>query len=165
MRSDDVGRILQIRQARERAAERALVQARQAEARAAAQRGRIDDALAQFAEQRRAREEAVSRSLASGPVTALQIRLAAAKLAAIAADGERLRQGAAQAARREAACAEITRDAERGFASASRDALGVTALQRELDTASRRAEARKADAQMEEAAGSRAPGRVPRMRE
>lgn len=162
MRTDDVARIRQIRQARERAAERALVQAQQAQARAAAQRARIDAALTAFAATRRAREEAVSRTLATGPVSGSQLRMAAAQLAAIAADGERLRQSATQAAQREAACADITRDAQRAFAAASRAALGVTALQGQLDAAARIAEARAADAEMEEVAGSRMAGPGPR---
>lgn len=160
MRTDDVALMLQIRRARESSAERALMQAQQAEARAAAQRGRINEALTAFAAHRRAQEAAVSRTLAAGPVTGLQMRLAAAQLAAIVADAERLRQSAEQAARREAACADATRGAQRAFATATRDALGVSMLQRQVDAATRIAAAREADGEMEEAAGLCAAGRL-----
>lgn len=165
MRADDVALMLQIRRARERSAERALMQAQEAESHAAAQRARIDRAVTAFASQRRAHEAAVSRRLASGPVSGLQLRMAAAQLAAIVADAERLRQSAAQAVRREAACADITRDAQRAFATAMRDSHGVSALQREVDAAGRIAAARAADGEMEEAAGLRAAGRRMRVRE
>jgi hypothetical protein len=153
MRADDVAVMLRIRQARERKAERALVQAQQAQSRAVAERGRIEEAANAFAAQRRAREAAVSRTLSAGPVTGQQMRMAAAQLAGIAADGERLRQSAAQAARREAACADITRGAQRAFATASRDSLGVSTLQRQVDAARRIAAAREADNEMEEVGG------------
>jgi hypothetical protein len=153
MREDDVAVVLQIRRARERTAERALVQAQQAESRATAQRGSLEEACHAFAAQRRAQEAAVSRTLSAGPVSGQQMRVAAAQLAEIVAEAERLRQSAAQAARREAACSEITRDAQRAFATATRDLLGVSMLQRQVDTARRIAAARDADNEMEEAGG------------
>ncbi len=159
MRTDDVALMLQIRRARERSAERALTQAQQAESRAAAQRGRIDEALTAFAAQRRAQEAAVSRRLAAGPVTGQQLRLAAAQLAAIVADAERLRQSAKQAAQRELACADATRGAQRAFGTATRDALGVSMLQRQVDVATRIAVVREADGEMEEVAALYAAGR------
>lgn len=164
MRADDVALMLQIRRARERAAERALVQAQQALSRATAQRGRIDEAVNAFAAQRRARETAVSRTLAAGPVSGLQLRMAAAQLAGIAADAERLRQAALQAARREAACADATRGAQRAFATATRDSLGVSMLQGKVDAATRIALAREADGEMEEVASARAGARSVRAR-
>jgi len=145
--------MLQIRRARERSAERALVQAQQAESRAAAQRGRIDAAVTSFAAHRRAQEAALSRTLSAGPVTGRQLRLAAAQLAGMVADAERLRQNAAQAAWREAACADATRGARRVFATATRDSLGVSMLQRQVDAATRVAAAREADGETEEVAG------------
>jgi len=153
MRAEDVALVLQIRRARERSAERALVQAQQAASRAAAQRARIDEAMASFAAHRRAREAALSRTLAAGPVSSQQLRLAAAQLAGMVADAERLRQSAAQAARREAACADATRGAQRAFAMATRDSLGVSMLQRQVDAATRIAAAHEADGEMEEVAG------------
>ena len=158
MRTDDVALMLQIRRARERSAERAFVQAQQAEARAAAQRGRIDEAVTSFAAHRRAQEAALSRTLAAGPVTGQQLRLAAAQLAGMVADAERLRQSAAQAARREAACADATRSAQRVFATATRDSLGVSMLQRQVDVATRIAAAREVDGEMDEVAGLYAAG-------
>jgi hypothetical protein len=153
MRADDVALMLQIRRARERAAERALTQAQQAQSRAAMQRCKIDEAVNAFAAQRRVQEAAVSRTLAAAPVSGLQMRMAAAQLAGIVADAERLRQSAAQAARREAACADVTRGAQRAFATATRDSLGVSMLQRQVDAAARTAAAREADGEMEEVAG------------
>jgi hypothetical protein len=159
MRAEDVALMLQIRRARERSAERALMQARQAESRAAAQRGRIDEAVTAFAAQRRAGERAVSRTLAAGPVTGQQLRVAAAQLAAMLADADRLRHSAEQAARRETVCADATCDAQRACATATRDALGVSMLQRQVDVAARIAAAHEADREMEEVAGLRAAGR------
>jgi hypothetical protein len=91
-------------------------------------------------------------------VTGQQLRLAAAQLAGLVADAERLRQNAAQAARREAACADATRGAQRAFAAATRDAHGVSMLQRKVDAATRIAAAREADGEMEEVAGVYAAG-------
>lgn len=158
MRNDDVTLMLQIRRARERSAERALVQAQQAQSRAAAQRGKSEEAVSSFAAHRRALEAALSQKLAAGPVTGQQLRLAAAQLAGLVADGERLRQNAAQAARREAACADATRGAQRALATATRDSLGVSMLQRKVDAATRIAAAREADGEMEEVAGLYAAG-------
>jgi len=158
MRTEDVALLLRIRRARERSAERAVVQAKQAASRAAAQRGRIDEAVTAFAAHRRAQEAALSRTLATGPVTGQQLRLAAAQLAGMVADAERLRQSAAQAARREAACADATRGAERALATATRDSFGVSTLQRQVDAATRITAAREADGAMEEVAGLYAVG-------
>ena len=158
MRTDDVALMLQIRRARERSAERAWVQAQQAQSRAAAQRGKSEEAVSSFAAHRRAQEAAVSRKLAAGPVTGQQLRLAAAQLAGLVADAERLRQNTVQAARREAACADATRGAQRAFAAATRDAHGVSMLQRKVDAATRIAAAREADGEMEEVAGVYAAG-------
>ena len=158
MRANDVALMLQIRRARERSAERALVQAQQAESRAAAQRGRIDEVVTSFAVHRRGQEAALSRTLAAGPVTGQQLRLAAAQLAGMVAHAERLRQSAAQAARREAACADATRGARRAFAMATRDSLGVSMLRRQVDAVRRIAAAREADGEMEEVAGLYAAG-------
>jgi len=153
MRSEDVALLLQIRRARERSAERALVQAQQAASRAAAQRARINEAVTSFAAHRRAQEATLSRKLAAGPVSSQQLRLAAAQLAGMVADAERLRQSAIQAARREAVCTDATRGAQRAFATATRDSLGVSMLQRQVNAATRIAAAREADGEMEEAAG------------
>jgi len=158
MRTEDVALLLQIRRARERSAERALVQAQQAASRAAAQRGRIDEAVTSFATHRRAQEVALSRTLAAGPVTGQQLRLAAAQLAGMVADAERLRQNALEAARREAGCADATRGAQRALATATRHSLGVSVLQRQVDAATRIAAAREADGEMEEVAGLYAAG-------
>jgi Type III secretion protein YscO len=152
MREDDIAVVLQIRRARERTAERALLQAQQAQSDAAAQRGRIEETVNAFATQRGAQEAAVLRTLSAGPVSGQQMRMAAAQLAGIVADAEHLRQNVAEAALREAACAGITRDAQRAFATASRDSLGVSMLQRQVDAARRIAAAREVDNEMEEVA-------------
>jgi len=153
MRTDDLALLLRIRRARERSAERTLVQAQQALSRAAAQRGRIDEAVTSFAAHRRVQEAALARTLAAGPVTGQQLRLAAAQLAGMVADAERLRQNAVQAARREAACADARRGAERAFATATRDSLGASTLQRQVDAGRRITAAREAEGEMEEVAG------------
>ena len=159
MRTEDVALLLRIRRARERSAERALLQAQHAASRAAAQRSRIDEAVTSFEKHRRAQEAALSRTLTAGPVTGQQLRLAAAQLAGLVADAERLRQNALQAALREAACADARRGAQRALATAIRDSLGVSTLQHQVDAAARIAAAHEADGEMEEVAGLYRAGR------
>jgi hypothetical protein len=162
MHSDDVAVVLQIRRARERSTGAALLRAQQMVLRATAQRGDSERAVAAFALQRQAREAAVSRTLTAGPISAHQLRMAAAELAGIAAHAESLRQTVTRAVREEAACVTDARTAQTGFAAATRAALGVSALHERVDAAARRASVRKADSRIEDPAGiGRSIGALP----
>jgi hypothetical protein len=157
MTPDDVAVLLRVKRAREQRAETALRQAMSAQSRAGKARGRASQAAEDFARQRPEQEAAIYRVLTAGPIPVQLLRQAAAQLSGLVAHAEVLGQRLAQAARHEAACAEVSAAAQAAHAAAIRESLGTAAMGQQVDTAHRVAAEQSRDAELEELTEHRQP--------